>query len=504
MWIVRLALRRPYTFVVAAILILIVGVASIIRTPVDIFPNIDIPVVSVLFNYSGFSPEDMSNRIIYIYERILTTTVDNIEHIESESLDSRGIVKIYFQPGTQIATAIAQVTSVSQTIVRQLPTGTTPPLVITYNASTVPVLQLALSGQGLNEQELFDSGVNFLRPQLVTIPGAAVPYPYGGKQRTIMVDLNLPELQAKNLSPVDVASTIASQNLILPAGSAKIGPYEYQVDMNGPAENIRDLNNLPIKTVNGSTIYIHDVGNVRDGFTPQTNIVRVNGNRAALMSVLKSGAYSTLDIIKDIKAKLPQIEDALPVKVDIRPVSDQSIFVLASIKGVIREGAIAAILTGLMILLFLGSWRSTVIIAISIPLSVLTSLIVLSALGETINIMTLGGLALAVGILVDDATVEIENIHRNLGMGKPIVQAILDGAREIATPAFVSTLAICIVFVPVAFLSGAGKYLFTPLALAVVFAMLASYLLSRTVVPTLVRYLLPGELDRHAQSGHSN
>ena len=495
MWIVRLALRRPYTFVVAAILILIVGVASIIRTPVDIFPNIDIPVVSVLFNYSGFSPEDMSNRIIYIYERILTTTVDNIEHIESESLDSRGIVKIYFQPGTQIATAIAQVTSVSQTIVRQLPTGTTPPLVITYNASTVPVLQLALSGQGLNEQELFDSGVNFLRPQLVTIPGAAVPYPYGGKQRTIMVDLNLPELQAKNLSPVDVASTIASQNLILPAGSAKIGPYEYQVDMNGPAENIRDLNNLPIKTVNGSTIYIHDVGNVRDGFTPQTNIVRVNGNRAALMSVLKSGAYSTLDIIKDIKAKLPQIEDALPVKVDIRPVSDQSIFVLASIKGVIREGAIAAILTGLMILLFLGSWRSTVIIAISIPLSVLTSLIVLSALGETINIMTLGGLALAVGILVDDATVAMENIHRNLDQGKELYQGILDGSAQIAVPALVSTLAICIVFVPMFFLTGVSKYLFVPLAEAVVFAMLASYLLSRTLVPTMARYLLTQQTE---------
>ncbi|HKQ85677.1 MAG TPA: efflux RND transporter permease subunit [Candidatus Acidoferrales bacterium] len=490
MWIVRLALRRPYTFVVAAILILIVGVVSIIRTPVDIFPNIDIPVVSVLFNYNGFSPEDMSNRIIYIYERILTTTVDNIEHIESQSLDSRGIVKIYFQPGTQIATAIAQVTSVSQTIVRQLPTGTTPPLVITYNASTVPVLQLALSGQGLNEQELFDSGVNFIRPQLVTVPGAAIPYPYGGKQRTIMVDLNLPELQAKNLSPVDVAGTIASQNLILPAGSAKIGPYEYQVDMNGPAETIRDINNLPIKTVNGSTIYIHDVGNVRDGFTPQTNIVRVNGNRAALMAILKSGAYSTLDIIKDIKAKLPQIEDALPVKVDIRPVSDQSIFVLASINGVIREGAIAAVLTGLMILLFLGSWRSTVIIAISIPLSVLTSLIVLSALGETINIMTLGGLALAVGILVDDATVAMENIHRNLDQGKELYQGILDGSAQIAVPALVSTLAICIVFVPMFFLTGVSKYLFVPLAEAVVFAMLASYLLSRTLVPTMARYLL--------------
>ena len=505
MWIVRLALRRPYTFVVAAILILIVGAVAIVRTPVDIFPNIDIPVVSVLFNYGGFSPEDMSNRIVYIYERILTTTVDNIEHIESQSLDGRGIVKIYFQPGVQIATAIAQVTAVSQSIVRQLPTGTTPPLIITYDASTVPVLQLALSGPGLNEQQLFDSGVNFIRPQLVTVPGAAVPFPYGGKQRAIMVDLNLPALQAKSLAPVDVANTIARENLILPSGTAKIGPYEYQIDMNGPAQTIRDLNNLPIKTVNGSTIYIHDVGNVRDGFTPQTNIVRVNGNRSALMSILKTGAYSTLDIIKDIKAKLPQIENAIPYHVNIQPVSDQSIFVLASIEGVVREGAIAAVLTGLMILLFLGSWRSTVIIAISIPLSVLTSLIVLSALGETINIMTLGGLALAVGILVDDATVAMENIHRNLDQGKELYQGILDGSAQIAVPALVSTLAICIVFVPMFFLSGVSKYLFVPLAEAVVFAMLASYLLSRTLVPTMARYLLTQqtEEERHETTERS-
>ena len=499
MWIVRLALRRPYTFVVAAILILIVGIVAIVGTPTDIFPNIDIPVVSVLFNYNGFSPEDMSSRIIYIYERTLTTTVNNIEHIESESLDSRGIVKIYFQPGVQIATAIAQVTSVSQTIVRQLPTGTTPPLVINYDASTVPILQLALSGQGLNEQELSDSGTNFIRPQLVTVPGVAIPYPYGGKQRTVMVDLNLPELQAKGLSPSDVASTIAAQNLILPNGTAKIGPYEYMVNMNGPAETIRDLSNLPIKTINGSTIYIHDVGDVRDGFTPQTNIVRVNGQRSALMTILKSGSYSTLDIIRNIKAKLPQIEDAIPLKVNIQPVSDQSIFVLASIKGVVREGTIAAVLTGLMILLFLGSWRSTIIIAVSIPLSVLTSLIVLSAMGETINIMTLGGLALAVGILVDDATVAMENIHRNLDQGKELYQGILDGSAQIAVPALVSTLAICIVFVPMFFLSGVSKYLFVPLAEAVVFAMLASYLLSRTLVPTMARYLLvqQTEEERH-------
>ena len=490
MWIVRLALRRPYTFVVAAILILIVGIVSILRTPTDIFPNIDIPVVSVLFNYSGFSPEDMSNRIIYIYERVLTTTVDDIEHIESQSLDSRGMVKIYFQPGVQIATAIAQVTSVSQTIIRQLPTGTTPPLVINYNASTVPVLQLALSGQGLNEQELFDSGVNFIRPQLVTVPGAAVPYPYGGKQRTVMIDLDMPALQSKGLSPVDVTNAIAAQNLILPSGTAKIGDFEYAVDMNGPAGTIRDMNDLPIETIGGSTIYVHDVANVRDGFTPQTNIVRVDGQRSVLMSILKTGSYSTLSVVKDIKDKIPYIENAIPFKVDIHPVSDQSIFVLASIKGVIREGAIAAFLTALMILVFLGSWRSTLIIAVSIPLSVLTSLIVLGALGQTINIMTLGGLALAVGILVDDATVEVENINRNLDQGKEIIQAILDGASQIAVPALVSTLSICIVFVPMFFLSGVAKYLFVPLAEAVVFAMLASYLLSRTLVPTMARYLL--------------
>jgi multidrug efflux pump subunit AcrB len=490
MWIVRLALRRPYTFVVAAILILLLGVVSITRTPTDIFPNIDIPVVSVIFNYGGFSPEDMSNRIIYIYERVLTTTVDDIEHIESQSLNGVAVVKIYFQPGVQIATAIAQVTSVSQTILRQLPTGTTPPLVINYNASTVPILQLALSGQGLNEQQLSDSGTNFIRPQLVTVPGAAVPYPYGGKQRTVMIDLNLPALQADQLSPTDVANTLATENLILPSGTAKIGPFEYQVDMNGPAATISDMNNMPIKTVNGSTIYVHDVGNVRDGFIPQTNIVRVDGQRSVLMSILKSGSYSTLDIVKDVKAKLPQIEDSIPFKVDIKAVSDQSIFVLASVKGVIREGAIAALLTALMILLFLGSWRSTLIIAVSIPLSILTSLIVLGALGETINIMTLGGLALAVGILVDDATVEVENINRNLDQGKEIIQAILDGASQIAVPALVSTLSICIVFVPMFFLSGVAKYLFVPLAEAVTFAMLASYLLSRTLVPTMARYLL--------------
>jgi CzcA family heavy metal efflux pump len=505
MWIVRLALRRPYTFVVTSILILVLGIVSILRTPTDIFPNIDIPVVSVIFNYGGFSPDDMSSRIIYIYERVLTTTVNDIEHIESQSLNGIGIVKIYFQPGVQIATAIAQVTSVSQTIIRQLPTGTTPPLVINYNASTVPILQLAISGANLNEAQLSDSGTNFIRPQLVTVPGAAIPYPYGGKQRSVMIDLDLAGLQAKGLSPQDVANTLNTENLILPSGTAKIGPYEYQVDMNGPAQTVRDLNNMPIKTINGSTIYVHDVGNVRDGFTPQTNIVRVNGQRSVLMSILKSGSYSTLDIIKNAKAKLPIIQDTIPLRVDIKPVSDQSLFVLASIKGVIREGAIAACLTALMILLFLGSWRSTLIIAVSIPLSILTSLIVLSALGQTINIMTLGGLALAVGILVDDATVEVENINRNLDMGKESLQAILDGASQIAVPALVSTLSICIVFVPMFFLSGVAKYLFVPLAEAVTFAMLASYLLSRTLVPTMARYLLiqQTEEERREQSEKS-
>ena len=490
MWIVRLALRRPYTFVVAAILLLILGPVAILRTPTDIFPNINIPVVSVIWNYGGLEPEEMSNRITYIYERILTTTVNDIEHIESQSYNGIGITKVFFHPGVQIANAVAQVTAVSQTIVRQFPQGTTPPLVIQYNASTVPILQLALSGKGLNEQRLFDVGVNFIRTGLITVQGVAIPYPYGGKQRQIQIDLNTSQLQSKGLSPSDVVNTITNQNLILPGGTAKIGSFEYQVDMNGAPVTVTDLNNLPIKSVGDSTIYIHDVGFVRDGYPPQTNIVRVDGSRSVLMSVLKSGDASTLDIINGIKQKIPVIQNSLPTHVDIHPVSDQSLFVRASIQGVIREGAIAAGLTGLMILIFLGSWRSTIIIAVSIPLSILTSLIVLSSLGETINIMTLGGLALAVGILVDDATVEVENINRNFDQGKEIVQAILDGASQIAVPALVSTLSICIVFVPMFFLSGVAKYLFVPLAEAVCFAMLASYLLSRTLVPTMARYLL--------------
>jgi CzcA family heavy metal efflux pump len=490
MWIVRLALRRPYTFVVASILILILGVVSIVRTPVDIFPNIDIPVIAISWQYTGLAPEEMSGRVVYNYERSLTTTVNDIEHIESTSLNGIGLVKVFFHPGTNVGSAVAQVTAISQSTVRNLPPGITPPFILTYNASSVPILQLGLSAPSLNEQQLADMGQNFIRTGLINVPGIAIPYPYGGKQRTVMVDLNTTAMQSKGVSPLDVVNTINAQNLILPAGTAKIGTFEYQVDMNGSPQTVDELNDLPIKTVNGSTIYVRDVGFVRDGFTPQTNIVRVDGARASLMSILKLGDASTLDVIDGVRKKLPTVEASLPEHVDIHALSDQSIFVKASITGVVREGAIAACLTGLMILVFLGSWRSTIIIAVSIPLSVLTSLIVMSALGQTVNIMTLGGLALAVGILVDDATVEVENINRNLDQGKEIIQAILDGASQIAVPALVSTLSICIVFVPMFFLTGVPKYLFVPLAEAVVFAMLASYLLSRTLVPTMARYLL--------------
>jgi CzcA family heavy metal efflux pump len=490
MWIVRLALRRPYTFIVAAILLLILGPVVIDRTPTDIFPNIDIPVVSVLWSYTGLSPQDMSDRIVYVYERALTTTVNNIEHIESQSLNGIAVVKVFFQPGVNVGNAVAQITAVSQTILKALPPGATPPLVIQYNASTVPILQLGLSSPTLSEQQLFDLGVNFLRTGLVTIPGVVVPLPYGGKQAQVQVDLNTAALQSKGLSPVDVVNAIATQNLILPSGTAKIGPFEYQVDTNGAPQTMAELNNLPVKQVGTSTIYMRDVAYVRNGFPPQTNIVRVNGRRAALMSILKSGDASTLDVISGVKALLPQIQAGLPPALHIQPLSDQSLFVKAAIGGVIREGTIAGCLTALMILLFLGSWRSTLIVAVSIPLSILTSLMVLSALGETINIMTLGGLALAVGILVDDATVEVENINRNLAMNKEIIQAILDGASQIAVPALVATLSICIVFVPMFFLTGVARYLFVPLAEAVSFAMLASYLLSRTLVPTMARYLL--------------
>jgi multidrug efflux pump subunit AcrB len=471
---------------------MILGALSIIRTPKDIFPNINIPVVNILWNYYGLSPEQMANRIAVLNERSLTLVVNDIEHIESESLNGIAMIKIFFQPGASISTALSQATAMSQTQLRQLPPGTTPPFIMQYSASTVPILQLGLSGQGLSEQRLFDLGANFIRVQLADVEGAAIPWPFGGKQRQVQVDLDTAALQAKGLSPVDVVNALSTQNLILPSGTSKIGQYEYDIETNGSPLTTSELNDLPLKTSGDTVIYIRDVAHVRDGFPPQTNIVRVNGQRAALMTAMKTGKSSTLDIISQIKAELPAIQKGLPPQLQIHYLNDQSIFVRAAIKGVVREALIAALLTAAMILLFLGSWRSTFIIAVSIPLSILTSLIVLSALGETINIMTLGGFALAVGILVDDATVEIENINRNIAMGKEILTAILDGASQIAVPAFVSTLAICIVFVPMFFLTGVARHLFIPLAEAVSFAMLASYLLSRTLVPTMARYLLRG------------
>jgi CzcA family heavy metal efflux pump len=503
MWIVRLALRRPYTFVVLALLIMMVGPLTIMRTPTDIFPNINIPVITVIWNYGGLSADDMANRFASQFERGLTTTVNDIEHIESQSYRGSCLVKVFFQSNVRIEMAVAQVTAIAQSQVRQMPPGTSPPFIITYNASTVPVLQLALAGKAFSEQQLFDMGANFIRTQLATVQGAQMPNPYGGKQPQIQVDLDPTALHAKGLAPNDVVNAIGNQNLILPAGTAKIGDYEYDVKLNGSPQTVDELNDLPIKTVGGSTIYIHDVAHVRNGYPPQTNMVRVNGQRSVLLTVQKVGSASTLDIISQIKAKLPQILKSLPPELEVRPLLDQSIFVRASIAGVVREAVIAAVLTGLMILLFLGSWRSTLIIAVSIPLSILCSIIAFSALGETINIMTLGGLALAVGILVDDATVEVENINRNLAEGKPTEQAILDGAQQIAIPAFVSTLAICIVFVPMFLLTGVGRYLFVPMAEAVVFAMLASYFLSRTIVPTMAKYLLKAEADDPHAALHS-
>jgi multidrug efflux pump subunit AcrB len=492
MWIVRLALRRPYTFAVLALVLLILGPLVALTTPTDIFPNINIPVVAMVWQYTGLSPEQMANRITVLSERSLTTTVNNIEHIESQSLNGIAVIKIFFQPKVNIASAVAQVTAIAQTQLRQLPPGTTPPLVLQYSASSVPIIQLGLSGQGLSEQQLNDYGLNNIRTQLVTVDGAGIPYPYGGKQRQVQVDLDLPALQSRGLSPSDVVNTIAAQNLILPSGTAKIGPFEYQVETNSAPLKLDDLNELPIRAAGGAVVYIRDVAHVRDGFPPQTNIVRVDGQRASLLSIIKTGDASTLDIVKGIRDELEIIKPQLPTALKITPLADQSLFVRAAIDGVVREAIVAACLTAVMILIFLGSWRSTVIIAVSIPLSILSSLIALSALGETINIMTLGGLALAVGILVDDATVEIENINRNVDQGKEVEHAILDGAQQIAVPALVSTIAICIVFVPMFFLSGVAKFLFVPLAEAVCFAMMASYILSRTVVPTMAKYLLRG------------
>ena len=496
MWIVRLALRRPYTFVVMSILILIMGGLAIVRTPTDIFPNINIPVISIIWNYNGLIPEDMSDRIVSVTERALTTTVDNIEHIESQSLYGIAVVKVFLQPTANIQQGIAQITAISQTQLRQLPAGTTPPLILAYSASSVPVLQLALSGQNLSEQQLNDYGLNFIRTQLITVPGASVPYPYGGKQRQVQVDLNTAALQSKGLSALDVVNAISLQNLILPTGTSKIGSKEYDVSItNAAPQTIAELNRIPIKTIGSTTIYMKDVAWVRDGFPPQTNIVRVNGQRSVLLTIQKAGDASTLSVIAGIKALLPQIATTVPPQLQITPLADQSIFVRGAISGVVRETLIAACLTAFMILTFLGSWRSTVIIATSIPLAILTSIIVLSAIGQTINIMTLGGLALAVGILVDDATVEVENINRNRAAEpeKDMDEVVLDSASQIATPAFVSTLSICIVFAPMFLLSGVARYLFVPLAEAVVFAMLASYFLSRTIVPTMAKYLLRGD-----------
>ena len=490
MWIVKIALDRPYTFIVLAVLILIVSPIVILRTPTDIFPNIDIPVIAVAWQYTGLNPEEMEGRLTSVYERVLTTTVDNIEHIESTTVNGQAIIKIFLQPGTNLATANAQVTAISQTVLRQLPPGTLPPLIINYSASSVPILQLGLSGRGLSEQELNDLGQNFLRPQLVTVPGAVIPWPYGGKQRQVMIDLNPGLLQSKGLSPQDVLNAVGNENLVLPSGTAKIDEFEYDVHVNSSPRTVAELNELPIKQTGFSTIYLRDVANVRDGFAPQTNIVRADGHRGVLISVLKAGNASTIDVVKGIRGLLPRVAQTLPPQLEIKPLADQSLFVSAAVSGVIREAVIAACLTALMILLFLGSWRSTLIIAVSIPLSILTSVIVLSFLGETINIMTLGGLALAVGILVDDATVTIENIERYFEEGHAQREAILDGAAQIAVPALVSTLCICIVFLPMFFLSGVSKFLFVPLAEAVVFAMLASYIFSRTLVPTLAMYLL--------------
>ncbi|WP_186059006.1 efflux RND transporter permease subunit [Burkholderia gladioli] len=500
--LVRVALRRPYTFVVLAILILIIGPLAALRTPTDIFPNIRIPVIAVIWQYTGLSPDQMAGRISSPFERTLTTTVNDVEHIEAQSITGFGVIKIFFQPGVDINTANAQVTAVSQTLLRQLPPGTTPPLILNYNASTVPIIQLALSGKGLSEQNLADLGLNTLRPALVTVPGAAIPFPFGGKTRQVQLDVDPAALQARGLSAQDVANALAGQNLLTPIGTEKIGDYEYTLNLNDAPGDIRELANLPVKAVNGTTIYMRDIANVHDGSAPQTNIVHVDGNRSVLITVLKNGAASTLAIISGIKQHVEQGKAGWPQNLQIAPIGDQSLFVTAAISGVAREGVIAAVLTSLMILLFLGSWRSTLIIATSIPLAVLGSIITLSALGETLNIMTLGGLALAVGILVDDATVTIENINWHLEQGKQVEPAILDGAAQIVTPAFVSLLCICIVFVPMFFLQGIARFLFVPMAEAVMFAMISSFILSRTLVPTMAKYLL--KPHAHAEGGHGD
>ena len=504
MWIVRLALRRPYTFIVLALLIVLLGVFTILRTPTDIFPAINIPVVSTIWSYVGLPPEDMANRIVSNAERYAQTTVNDVEHTESQSLPGMSVVKYFFQPNVNEDLSYAQITGVSQTLLRQAPLGTTPPFILAYNASTVPILQLALESSTLSEATLFDLGNSVIRPGLSTVQGASLPYPYGGKQRQVQVDIDPEALRSKGLSAVDVSNAIGAQNLIIPAGTEKIGGIEYNIRLNSSPLKVEELNNVPIRTVKGTVVFVRDVGNVHDGSSPQTNLVRVAGRHAVLMSVLKTGSASTLQVIDEVKRLLPGIQTQLPESFRITVTGDQSLFVRAAISGVVREGVVAAALTGLMILLFLSSWRSTLIITISIPLSVLASIICLSAIGETINIMTLGGLALAVGILVDDATVAIENINWHLEQGKEVEPAILDGAQQIAVPALVSTLCICVVFVPMFLLSGVSRFLFVPLAEAVVFAMIASYVLSRTLVPTLAKYWLHKHVPEHLAGATTN
>jgi multidrug efflux pump subunit AcrB len=488
MWIVRLALRRPYTFVVGALVLILLTPFVLLRTPTDIFPSINIPVVSIVWSYAGLDAQEMEQRFNYNQERSLTTTVNDIEHIESTAYNGVGVIKVFFREGTSVDGGVAQVTAIAQTVIRSLPPGSTPPLIIRYSASTVPVLQYSISSPKLQEQEIFDLAANQIRVGLATVPGAAIPWPYGGMMKVVSVDLDLAALKAKNLAPVDVLNAINAQNLVFPSGTAKIGGSEYAVELNTSPKVLEELGELPVKTLNGAVIRVSDVAQVRNGYSPQQNVVRNNGVRGALLTVYKSGGASTLDVVNGVKAAMPRVLSGLTPDLEVKEFADQSVFVRSAISGVLREGVIAAALTALMILLFLGSWRSTLIIALSIPLSVLTSIAILSALGETINLMTLGGLALAVGILVDDATVAIENIHRHMASGQALDDAILDGAQEIAMPAFVSTLCICIVFVPMFFLTGVAHYLFVPLAEAVVFAMLASYVISRTLVPTLVMW----------------
>src|ERR1700691_6119985 len=499
-WIVLTALRRPYTFVVLSLLIAIFGVLAALRTPTDIFPNINVPVVSVVWSYNGLLPNDMSGRVIYYYERFLTAKVSDIEHIESQSLSGYGVVKIFFQKEVDIAAAMAQVTAASQTVLKLLPPGITPPYVLSYNASSVPILQLALSSKALPQMKLFDFGQNFIRPQLATVQGAAVPSPYGGKILQVQIDLDQQAMQSHGISAEDVVNSVSAQNLILPAGDQKIGKFDWNVALNASPVMLDKINDLPVKKINGAVIYVHDVAFVHTGSPPQTNMVRVNAARAVLMTILKAGSSSTLDVIDGIKSLLPRVKENLPSSLDLHAVGDQSVFVKAAIFGVLREAVLAAALVGMMILLFLGSWRSTIIIIISIPLSILFSMIALSLLGETINVMTLGGLALAVGMLVDEGTVTLENIFFHLEQGKEAEPAILDGAQQIVIPAFVTLLVLDIVFAPMFQLGGVAGYLFRPLAEAVVFALVGSFVLSRTLVPTMARYLLHAHTE-HADAG---